>query len=190
MSAAPSAVERAFAAAYGGDPAEARAVRAGAGEDAVVRGLAAYRGQEHWHLVTVGLTDAHHVPRDPAAAGGRPGMGQELTLLTPAAERPPAWAFDLLLGAARTSVAVGRPFHAGARLAPGAPVDGADSALVALGLREDPVVVVPGPAAPLLLQLVGVTLGEYLLMQRVGTATVLDRLARRDPLLRTDPARG
>ncbi|MGX6450270.1 hypothetical protein ACVU7I_19695, partial [Patulibacter sp. S7RM1-6] len=76
------------------------------------------------------------------------------------------------------------------RLAPGAPLDGADSALVALGLRADPVVAIAGAGAPPVLQLVGVTLGEYLLMQRVGTATVLERLAARDPLLRTDPGRG
>jgi hypothetical protein len=93
----------------------------------------------------------------------------------------------LLDGAARTAVAFGRPLHDGARMAPGAPVDGAGSGLVALGIRTDPLVRPAGPAV--VLQAVGVTLGEHALMGRVGTALVLDRLAARDPLLRTDPSR-
>jgi len=61
------------------------------------------------------------------------------------------------------------------------------SGLVATGVREDPLVVVPG--GPPLLQVVGITAGEHALMGRVGTALVLEKLAARDPLLRTDPAR-
>jgi len=175
-------VEAAFAAHYG-DGAVRRVARAPDGD--VLRGIAAYRGDDHWHLVTLGLSAVEPPGRDGAASPGP--FAQELTLLTPAADVPPAWAFALLDGAARTAIAVGRPFHAGARLAPGAPVDGAGSGLVALGIRPDPLVVPTGPY--LLLQAVGVTTGEHLLMQRVGTELVLERLAARDPLLRTDPAR-
>lgn len=179
-SAGPSA-EAAFATHYG-EGAVRRVARAPDGD--VLRGIAAYRGNGHWHLVTLGLAAAVPAARDGAAAQR---LGHELTLLVPAADDPPAWAFALLDGAARTALAVGRPFHAGARMAPGPPVDGADSALVALGVREDPRVRPVGTDA--LLQLVGVTVGEYLLMQRVGTALVLERLAARDPLLVTDPDR-
>jgi hypothetical protein len=121
----------------------------------------------------------------------RSGFGHELTLTTPASDRAPDWAFDLLLGTARVCVTHARPFHAGARLAPGAPVDGGGSALVALGLREDPLVTpVAFPFGTfVLLQAVGVTDVEYRLMQRAGTLKVLERLALRDPLLRTDPRR-
>lgn len=175
-------VEAAFAAHYG-DGAVRLVARAP--EDDVLRGIAAYRGEDHWHLVTLGLAAIVPPARDGVAPAGP--FAQELTLLTPAAERPPAWAFALLDGAARTAIAVGRPFHAGARMAPGAPVDRAGSGLVALGMREDPLVTPKGPIQ--LLQAVGVTAGEHLLMQRVGTALVLERLAARDPLLRTDPAR-
>jgi hypothetical protein len=174
-------VEAAFAARYG-DGATRRIARAPEGD--ALRGIAAYRGDDHWHLVTLGLAQARPAPR----AGATPDpIGHELSLLTPAAERPPAWAFALLDGAARTALAVGRPFHPGARMAPGAPVDGAGSGLVALGIRADPLVVPTGPAA--VLQAVGVTAAEFGLMQRVGTELVLERLAARDPLLRTDPGR-
>ena len=75
--------------------------------------------------------------------------------------------------------------------APGAPLDGAASGLVALGIREDPLV---APTSfPMghyvLLQLVGVTAGEHGVMGKVGTALVLAKLAERDALLRTDPSR-
>lgn len=180
-SVAPS-VAAAFAAHYG-DGATRRVARAPAGD--VLGGIAAYRGEDHWHLVTLGLAGVRPAPRDGAAEPDP--LGHELTLLVPAADRPPPWAFVVLDGAARTAIAVGRPFHPGARMAPGAPIDGAGSGLVALGVRADPLVTAAGPDA--VLQLVGVSAGEYLLMQRVGTALVLERLAARDPLLRTDPGR-
>ena len=131
------------------------------------RAVHVYRAEDRWHLVTEGV------------AGG------ELSVLTPAGAdgaQPPGWAVALLLGAAATAAAVGRPLHAGARLAPGPPLDGARTGLVALGVREDPV-------DPEVRQLVGVTRGEHALMGRTSTALVLARLAERDPLLRTDPAR-
>ncbi len=180
-------VERAFTAVHGAGPAHR--VRP---EDGAVAGIAAYplAGGTGWHLVTHGLAEE---------------LGQELTVIVPpagapgaAAARagapttaadappPPAWAFEVLAGVARTLRAAGRGLHPGARLAPGEPLDGRTTGLVALGVREDPLVTVPGLA---LLQVVGVTAGEHALMGRVGTALVLEKLAARDALLRTDPAR-
>lgn len=193
----PSLVERAFAAVYGPPAARhrpspdatttasagGRPARSGAPappDPASLIGVDGYRSEDRWHLVTVGLAAVR------SEESATP-FGHELTLLTPAGERAPGWAFALLLGTARTSIAVGRPYHAGARLAPGGALDGGDSGLVALGLRDDPHVT--PPAGLQLLQAVGITTGEYLLMQRVGTLTVLERLAQRDPLLRTDPTR-
>lgn len=179
-SAGPS-VAAAFAAHYG-DGATRLVARAPDGD--VLGGIAAYRGDGHWHLVTLGLADVQPQARDGGSSSDP--LGHELTVLVPAADRPPPWAFALLDGAARTAIAVGRPFHPGARMAPGAPVDGAGSGLVALGVRADPLVAAADHAV---LQVVGVSSGEYLLMQRVGTALVLERLAARDPLLLTDPSR-
>ncbi len=127
-----------------------------------VTAIEVLRGPEHWHLVADGPT---------------------LSLLAPPAERAPDWAFTVLLGAAGTAHAAGRSLHANARLAPGPPLDGARSNLVALGLRPDPIL------GPRLLQLVGLTAGEHALMGRVGTALVLEKLAARDALLRLDPNR-
>jgi hypothetical protein len=187
-----TSIEGAFEAVYGDAP---RSRRAPAPADrpptpgAVLHGIDAYRGADHWHLVTVGLTDIAR--KTPGSDPDRSGLGHELTLIVPGAEHAPVWAFELLMGMARTSAAVGRPFHAGARLAPGAPVDGGGSGLVAVGVRPDPLVVPESfPfGAYEHLQAVGVTNGEYLLMQRAGTLKVLERLALKDPLLRTDPAR-
>lgn len=183
-------IEETFRALYGEGPTEHRATRDPSAPGTVVAGISAYRGEDHWHLVTQGLTDlAGKTAGDPPNVSR---FGHELTLLTPAADRPPAWAYDLLLGTARVCVTVGRAFHAGARLAPGAPVDGAASALVAVGLRADPLA--KPSAFPfgryLFLQAVGITATEYRLMQRASTLMVLERLALRDPLLRTDPRRG
>lgn len=159
-------------------------------EGGVLNGISAYRADDHWRLVTFGLTDLFaKTAGDPA---GVSHFGHELTLTTPPTDRAPDWAFELLMGTARVVATHGRPFHAGARLAPGGPVDGAASKLVALGLRADPVL---KPATfpfgkYLFLQAVGVTDVEFRLMRRAGTLMVLDRLAVRDPLLLTDPARG
>jgi hypothetical protein len=173
-------VRRAFAAHYGDGGRLATAEQGGA-----LRGIVVHRGDDVLHLVTVGLAGRVPQGRDGAPAGAP--LGHELTVLLPSSDEPPGWAFALLDGAARTALAVGRPFHAGARMAPGGPVDGAGSGLVAVGVRADPVL--PEVGTTDVLQLVSVTAGEYLLMQRVGTALVLDRLAARDPLLRTEPSR-
>lgn len=175
----PTSVRAAFTDRYG------RGREASAGGPGPLDGIAVYRGEEHWHLVTLGLAAVVPPVREDRPDPG--ALGHELTVLVPPTDEPPAWAFGLLDGAARTAVAVGRPFHVGARMAPGAPVDGGRSGLVATGVRADPVIPAAGGAE--LLQLVGVTAGEFLLMQRVGTALVLEKLAARDPLLRTDPSR-
>jgi hypothetical protein len=188
-----AAVEMAFALVYPEGPAEHRAAppdERPPAPGAVVAGISAYRAPDRWHLVTLGLTDLAV-----KTAGDRPQtsrFGHELTLITPPAETPPDWAFALLLGIARVVVTHGRPLYAGARMAAGPSLDGADSKLVAVGLREDPLVT---PAAfPfgrwVLLQAVGVLDVELRLMRRAGTLKVLEQLALRDPLLRTDPARG
>lgn len=159
-------------------------------DGAVLHGISAYRAADHWHLVTFGLTDlVRKTEGDPPTMSG---FGHELTLTTPATDRPPDWGFDILMAVARTCVTHGRPFHPGARLAPGAALDGRSSALVAIGLRLDPWA--RPTAFPFgkyqFLHAVGITDVEYRLMQRADTLMVLDRLAVRDPLLRTDPARG
>jgi hypothetical protein len=185
-------ITEAFSAVHGRAPDEHRAVRADGRSPAggaVLHGISAYRGADHWHLVTLGLTELFAKPADQPPAVS--GWGHELTLLTPASPTAPDWAFELLLGVARTCVTHGRAFHAGARLAPGAPLDGGASALVAIGLRADPLV--RPTRFPFgryeFLQAVGVTTGEFKLMRRAGTLMVLERLAVRDPLLRTDPSR-
>ncbi len=126
--------------------------------------ITAYRGADRWHMVTTGLAR----------------FGREISVIVPPSEHPPDWATDLLLGIARVVLTVERGLHDGARMAPGLPIGGSD--LVAVAIRADPLV-------DDVLQAVGITEVEYRLMQQVGTQTVLEKLALRDPLLRTDPAR-
>lgn len=180
-----ASIEAAFAAVHGAQAPERRAPAL----DGVLQTINAYRGKDHWHLVTLGFTELRA-----KAAGADPelsGWGHELTLITPPAAHPPEWAFALLLGTAHTIEVAGRPLHAGARLAPGPPLDGAGTGLTAIGVREDPFVTpVAFPFGRYtFLQLVGVTAGEFGVMRKVGTELVLSKLAERDPLLRTDPAR-
>lgn len=155
----------------------------------VLNGISAYRAPDHWHFVTYGLTDLFaKTEGDPP---GMSGFGHELTLTAALSDRAPDWGYDILMGAAKTCVTHGRPFHAGARLAPGASLDGKTSALVAIGLRADPwVTPTVFPFGKFVfLQAVGITDVEYRLMQRASTLMVLERMAVRDPLLLTDPAR-
>jgi len=86
----------------------------------------------------------------------------------------------------------GRRVRRGHRLDAGGRVGGEGSPLTAVAFTRDraatPQLFPFGEYA--LLQLVGVTSSELAEMQASTTATVLDRLAERDPALRTDPARG
>ncbi|MCW3038224.1 MAG: aminotransferase [Solirubrobacterales bacterium] len=183
-------IETAFRAVHGDAPVEHRTFPGDGSATRTLAGISAYRAADHWHFVTFGLTDLEEKTQDDRPQTS--GHGHELTLTTPAGDHAPDWAFALLLGTAKVVFTHKRPFHAGARLAPGGPLDGARSALVALGLRKDPFVTPRDfPFGHyVLLQAVGITDVEYRLMQRAGTLMVLDRLAQRDPLLRTDLARG
>lgn len=154
----------------------------------VLNGISAYRGKEHWHLVSFGLTDLFQKTSD---EGSVSGWGYELTVTTAVEDdQPPQWAFELLMGIARTTVRHGERYEAGVRLGTG-PIPGDDSKLVAVAFAPDGLV--QPTQFPFgeycFLQAVGVTQSEREEMQRSSTEAVLARLRAEDSLLRTDPAR-
>ena len=184
-----ASIEAAFSAAYPGVEPRHYAPGPPVALDGVVDGISAYETPAGWHLVTFGLTELYAKDSDDAQASG---WGYELTVRTPAAAEPPGWALELILAVARTTRQQGVVYGEGHRLDAGGRVGGEASALTAIAFTLD------RAATPqdfpfgeyALLQLVGVTASELAEMQASTTATVLDRLAERDPALRTDPARG
>jgi hypothetical protein len=154
----------------------------------ILNGISAYRGREHFHFVTYGLTDLFFKtdPDDPDVSG----WGYELTLTTHTADRPHPWAWEVLLHVARTTVELGTVYRPGARFLTGKVPDAA-SHLTGFALQRDPVV--EPHAFPFgrfeFLQLVGITEAERTQMSASGTREVLARLMTIDPLGRTDPAR-
>lgn len=160
------------------------------GQDGIY-GLSAYRVDDHWLLVTFGLTDlfGKHADDDPDVSG----WGFELTMRVPAVEpRPPAWALRLLQQLGRYVFGTGRPFDGGHRMDPGGPITGTpDTRLTALAFTDDPRL---GPigtphGSVRFLTVVGITADELARMKTTSTEQVLTELAATSPLLVTDVGR-
>ena len=151
-------------------------------------GISAYAAEDRWHFVTYGLTELYEKESDDPDMSG---WGYELTVLTPRADEPPAWAFELLLAVATQTGEGGMLFDVGHRLDTGHDISGGVGALTAVAFCED--TLVTPRAFPFgrykLLQLVGITAAELDDMKASSTQQGLDRLRNRDPLLRTDPGR-
>lgn len=156
-----------------------------------IYGLSAYRVDDHWFLVTFGLTELFgKVSDDPRVSG----WGFELTMRVPAADaaQPDAWVLRLLEQLGRYVFGTGTPFDSGHRMDPGGPITGApDTRLTALAFTDDPrVPAVETPHGSVrFLTVVGITADELARMQASSTEAVLAELAAVSPLLVTDPGR-
>jgi suppressor of fused len=153
-----------------------------------LEGISAYAATNRWHFVTYGLTELYEKEsNDPEVSG----WGYELTLITPPAKEPPAWAFELLLALAGQTQELGTLFDVGHRVDAGRDITGGGSPLTAIAFCDDQVVV-PSEfpfGRYRFLQLVGITAAELAEMQASSTQHGFDRLRERDELLRTDPRR-
>ena len=154
-------------------------------------GLSAYRVDDHWLLVTFGLTELFGKDTDDPAVSG---WGFELTMRVPATEaQPPHWVLRLLDQLGSYVYGTGRPFDDGHRLDPGGPITGTPGTrLTAVAFADDPQL---GPVdtphgAMRFLTVVGITSEELARMKATSTAAVLSELAASSPLLITDPRRG
>lgn len=164
----------------------------------VLQGCSAYDAGAHWHYITYGLSELY-IP-EPDADPRVSGWGFELTMrvareIGPAA---PAWPFTMLNQIARHISRTSSPLQPGHRIDLRAPVtgyphvDGApDTRLTVLATLMDPELgEITSPNGTVrFLQLVGVTAREKESMLASSTVTVLDELARDNPLLITDPSR-
>ncbi|GAC1332553.1 MAG: hypothetical protein NVSMB17_11800 [Candidatus Dormibacteria bacterium] len=187
------AVSEAMRRIHPGAPAPHHAATSrGEPRDTVVWAIDAYRGDGHWHLVTLGLTELWEKhSSDPDHSG----WGFELTMKVPrdaAEDEPPGWAMNLLKVVGDSVFRTGQPLAEGSRLDIGAPVTGRLlSRLEALALTPDPdlpPITSPNGRVEFLL-VVGITRGELEAMQSSSTAAVLAGIRADDPRLLTDPGR-
>lgn len=151
-----------------------------------VYGLSAYRCDDHWFLMTFGLTELFTKDSDDPAVSG---FGIELTMRVPLADTPPPWAPNLLSKLGDYVFSSGRVFAAGHRMDPGGPITGSPgTSLTALAFAGDPVLgTIDTPhGAVQFLTVVGITADELSQAKASSTADVLGGLC---PLLLTDPTR-
>jgi hypothetical protein len=153
-------------------------------------GVNAYRIEDHWLMVTFGLSELFEKLSEEQSTSG---WGFELTIRPVRTDgEPPQWALQLLQALGRAVYSTGRSFGDGHRLDPGGPITGSDDTrLRAVAFAIDPeleaINTVNGRVE--FLQVVGITLEELADMQETSTAIVLNRLRAHDALLRVDPAR-
>lgn len=187
------AIERAFGSLYPGQGSPRHYATGGAElPNSCVWGISAYEAPDHWHLVTLGLSELWAKQGDNPAVSG---WGFELTMKVPrdiGDEAPPVWAPKLLKIVGDSVYRTGEPLAEGSRLDVGAPITmPVISSLQALALTPDPAIAtIDTPNGRLeFLQVVGITRDELDRMQASSTAAVLDELRDANPKLLTDPSR-
>ena len=151
-------------------------------------GVSAYDAGDHWHFVTLGLSEIGMKESDYPAISG---LGFEYTMRVRRrpGDEPPDWVTRLLSLLGETALG-GQSFPAGHTLDPGGPIAGRDgNALEGLCFLVDPAL--PTMATPngavSFIQVVGVTRRE--LDDIVNDYSRLAALAGRDGLFVTDPDR-
>ncbi|BCJ73859.1 hypothetical protein CS0771_34030 [Catellatospora sp. IY07-71] len=157
-------------------------------------GVSVYRRDDHWHLVSYGMSELYRKEwEDPEQSG----WGFEFTFRTaraPGDEDPPLWAVSLLQNLARYVFNSGNVFGPGHHLNLNGPISLArpDTAIQAAAFAEDPELgTIDTPHGRVVfLQVVGLTLEEYAVIERWDTGRLLDVLLPRLPLLVTDLDRG
>ena len=147
-----------------------------------------HRVDDHWHLVTYGLSEIDAKESDDPDISG---WGFELTVrveTTGDSDEEPAWAVDLLTNLAVYVWTSRHPFAPGHHVALGGPIRiDTDTQLTAAAVVRDPVLgETTGPFGFVeFLQVVGMTDDELELCRAWSTEGVLDVLGHRDPLLVT-----
>ena len=146
------------------------------------------RPGDHWHLVTLGLSELDEKQSEDRAVSG---WGFELAVRLRAQEEP-LWAVELLANLAGYVWTTRHAFAPGHHLDLGGPIRlGTPSAITAGVVVRDPGL--PALSGPLgeveLLQLLGLTADELEACRANGTEAVVEVLARGNPLLVTDVER-
>lgn len=150
--------------------------------------VAGVRVDDHWHLVTYGMSEIDAKESDDPDVSG---WGFELTLRVEVSgdgDEEPAWAVDLLTNLAVYVWTSRHAFAPGHHLALGGPMRlGTDTHLSAAAVVQDPSLgEITGPFGTVeFLQVVGMTDDELELCRAWSTEGVLELLRARDPLLVT-----
>jgi suppressor of fused len=156
-------------------------------------GITYYPRDDHWHLISYGMSELYTKESDIADVSG---WGFEFTFRvarTPGDEAPPNWSINVLNNLARYVFSSSNPFGDGHYMALNGPIDldRPDSLIRNVAFRLDPELgeldTLHGSVA--FLQVVGVTEDEYEAAQSWSTINLLDAMRVQLPLLVTDPDR-
>jgi suppressor of fused len=157
-------------------------------------GISVYAREDHWHIVTYGLSELYGKESDDPTESG---WGFELTFRP--TRRPdetdhPMWALNFLQNIARYVFSSGNPFGPGHHMNLNGPISLAapETAIRAITFADDPELGVISTVHGQLrfLQVVGLTLEEYAVIERWDVQQLLAAMAPHLPLLVTDLARG
>jgi hypothetical protein len=153
-------------------------------------GISCYPRDDHWHLVSYGMSELYTKESDDPDYSG---WGFEFTIRVARAagdDEPPTWAMSLLQNLARHVFSVENPFVSGSHIKMNGPISVArpDTEIRAVVFAEDPELgTVATPHGEVqFLQVVGLTLAEYAVIDRWGARRLLDTLRQWLPLLITD----
>jgi len=153
-------------------------------------GISVYLASDppHWHFVSYGMSDLYGKETDDAEASG---WGFEFTLRLRRFEEtePPSWALSFLNNLARYAFQSGNAFDVGHHMDLNGPISlASETAIRAITFAKD--VQLGTIATPhgrvTFLQVVGLTLDEYDVLQGWDAEKFLGLLSTRDPLLLTD----
>lgn len=143
----------------------------------------------HWHLVTTGFSELYEKEGDDPEVSG---FGFELTMrLARFAEDqdPPAWVCNFLQNIARYVFETGNVFGAGHKVNCNGPIASEEeTAIEAIAFTDDPdlgELQTPNGAVRFL-QVVGLTMDEYTLVERWNTESLIDEMRRENPQLILD----
>jgi hypothetical protein len=159
-------------------------------------GISIYRRDNHWHYVTYGMSELYEKESEIA---DQSGWGFEFTFRLAFGaeegdgEKPPMWAINLMQNLARYVFSSGNPFAPGHHLDLNGPIalDRPETRIRALAFAQDPELgeIATPNGSMRFLQLVGLTLDEYDVVQQWNTERLLQALEPKLPLLVTDLSR-
>lgn len=157
-------------------------------------GLSFYARDDHWHIVTFGMSELYAKESDNPDESG---WGFEFTFRVGRAadeDEPPTWAANFLQNLARYVFTTGNTFGPGHHMNLNGPISLAreETAIRAITFADDPELApIDTPHGRMrFLQVVGLTLGEYAAIERWSAEGLLEVLRPRLPLLVTDLDRG
>lgn len=155
-------------------------------------GISVYAREDHWHFVTYGMSELYAKESEVPDVSGW-GFEFTLRLAIISDEEPPVWALNFLQNLARYVFSNNNPFAPGHHVDLNGPISLAnpDTEIRAITFVDDPELgVIDTPHGRLrFLQIVGLTLPEYAVIEQWDAQRLLHALAPHIPLFVTDLGR-